>query len=233
VNEHEESAGSDEAGPDGRGGQPDTAPPKIGRRLRPGSGAGRTGARRVGAVVASRTAGWIVAAALAGAMVTLLLEPARSTSTAAPGVPFRNVGHSIANPSRSAVAGSGHKIRAAVPAPRRVYLTPGRAWQINRPPIPWQMYEPMYLAPGAVWFRGPQVHAGGPGRPPVIKQFIGIPGRCAFQFGMVPPPKVHRVVGVPGRCASRVALRQPALPRRVVITRPGCMFLRPGQRLPG
>jgi hypothetical protein len=265
VNEHEESAGSGAAGSDGNGGQPDTAPLKIRRRFRPGNGAGRTGARRVGAAVASRTAGWMVAAALAGAMITLLLVPARSTSTAAPGIPFRKVGHSIAKPSRSAAAGSGHGITAVVPAPRQVYLAPGRAWQIYRPPIPGQMYEPMYLSPGGVWISGPPIHAGGPGcvsqvpaqapfagpppgsplvggcravhikisRLPIIRQFIGISGRCAFQIEMAPPPKGNRVVGIPGRCASRVELRQPALPRRVVITRPGCVFLQPGQQLPG
>jgi hypothetical protein len=131
VDEHEESAGSESAAADDEGGQPDTAPLRARRRLRLShTGAGRTGARRVGAAATSRTAGWMVAAALAGALVTLLLEPARLAPSAVVSVPFRKADRVQTNPAPNAVAGSGHRIRVAVPAPRQAYLVPGQPGQI-------------------------------------------------------------------------------------------------------
>lgn len=217
-----------------QGGQPDTVPLRTRRRFR----MGRINARRAGALATSRTVGWMVAAALAGALVTLLLEPARSAPS--PAVPFRNAGRAEAKPGRSAVAGSGHKVGVAVPAPGQVYPVPGRPGQVYAEPTPWQMYGQMYPAPRAAWLAGPPASVGMPGcviKMPAQVPFAGPPpGRPGIhtRIGEFRPPKsiimegpgrrptqtrigrlpiVKRIIGIPGRCAVRIGIPGPCAVR--------------------
>jgi hypothetical protein len=58
-------------------------------------------------------------------------------------------------------------------------------------------------------------------RLPIIKSLIGLPGRCAFRFEMVPPPIVKRLIAIPGRCSVRPQIGRLVLPKGIVNARPG------------
>jgi hypothetical protein len=226
VDEHEESAGSESAAADAVGGQPDTAPLRARRRLRLShTGAGRTGARRVGAAATSRTAGWMVAAALAGALVTLLLEPARLAPSAVVSVPFRKADRVQTNPAPNAVAGSGHRIRVAVPAPRQAYLVPGQPGQIYGSLTPRQMYA----APGQ-WFAGPPAPVAAPGciaMAPAQEPFAAAPppgGPVArIRIGRYSPPK-RVIISGRGRRPTQVRIGQLPIVKRIISIPGACAF---------